>query len=85
MPGIDALLTIAPPLRAQRADLVLHAEKHPGQVHGENALPGVLGILRRSGERSLDAGVVEGDVEPTESLDDVIHHRAHRHERTRAR
>ncbi len=50
---------------AHVADLVFHGEKHAGQVHREQAVPGCLvHVGQRPGFE--DSGVVERDVQPAE-------------------
>ena len=59
-------------LLAHRSELVLHAGPDAAQVDRVHAVEGFGRFVGRIGRRSLDAGVVEREVEPAESVDRAL-------------
>ena len=77
-PAPDEVLTIVPPpLWSSAGHLVLHAVKTPARLTDTRRSKSAVRDVGQGGGRLLDAGVVEGRVEPTEGgqrrLDRCLH------------
>ncbi len=65
-------------LLEERRDLVLHAQENAAEVDVDNAVPLLLLVLRgRNCLPRLDARVVEGEVQPPESLNGLVQRSLH--------
>ena len=62
-------------LRAHRPQLVLHAGPDAAEVDGVHAVEGLGLFVGGVGRRSLDAGVVECEVQPAEARHGAFHER----------
>ena len=63
------MLTITPrALLEHNCQLRLHAEKDPSQVHVDHLMPDFFGVIGGAGADAVNAGVVQREVEPAESL-----------------
>ena len=65
-------------LLEDQRDLVLHAQEHAAEVDVDDPVPLLLVVVRGRGRLlRLDAGVVEGEVQPPERLDRLRQGRLH--------
>jgi hypothetical protein len=65
------------PLGAHLAQLVFHAGPHPAQVDRDDPVEDVGRFVGGVARWNLDAGIVEGEVEPAEGFDGRLHHGRH--------